>query len=62
MRTSSFLCAAALMILTPPAWAHDQPNVVMMVMDNLGWGEIGAYGGGILRGAGATCATNALRL
>ena len=22
-----------------------------MMMDNLGWGEIGAYGGGILRGA-----------
>ncbi|MGB5661494.1 MAG: sulfatase-like hydrolase/transferase [Thermoanaerobaculia bacterium] len=28
-----------------------QPNVVFMLMDNLGWGEIGAYGGGILRGA-----------
>ncbi len=28
-----------------------KPNVVLMVMDNLGWGEIGAYGGGILRGA-----------
>ncbi|NKB34879.1 MAG: sulfatase-like hydrolase/transferase [Pseudomonadales bacterium] len=29
----------------------DKPNIVLMVMDNLGWGEIGAYGGGILRGA-----------
>lgn len=28
-----------------------KPNVVIMVMDNLGWGEIGCYGGGILRGA-----------
>ena len=28
-----------------------KPNAVLMVMDNLGWGEIGAYGGGILRGA-----------
>lgn len=34
-----------------PAFAAKKPNVVLMVMDNLGWGEIGAYGGGILRGA-----------
>ena len=36
-----------------PAWvmAQEKPNVVVMVMDNLGWGEIGVYGGGILRGA-----------
>ena len=32
------------------AWAEDKPNVVIMMVDNLGWGEIGAYGGGILRG------------
>lgn len=29
----------------------ERPNVVLMLMDNLGWGEIGAYGGGVLRGA-----------
>ena len=28
-----------------------KPNIVLVVMDNLGWGEIGAYGGGIIRGA-----------
>ncbi|MCO8121508.1 arylsulfatase [Stieleria sp. TO1_6] len=31
--------------------AQDKPNIVLIVMDNLGWGEIGVYGGGILRGA-----------
>lgn len=31
----------------------DQPNVLLVFMDNLGWGEVGAYGGGILRGAAA---------
>ena len=31
--------------------AKAKPNVVLMVMDNLGWGEVGTYGGGILRGA-----------
>jgi arylsulfatase len=29
----------------------DQPNVVVMMVDNTGWGEIGVYGGGILRGS-----------
>ena len=33
------------------SFAQDKPNIVLMVQDNLGWGEIGAYGGGILRGA-----------
>ncbi|MGR8950442.1 MAG: arylsulfatase [Gammaproteobacteria bacterium] len=33
------------------AQAQEKPNVVLIVMDNLGWGEIGTYGGGILRGA-----------
>jgi arylsulfatase len=27
------------------------PNIVVVLMDNLGWGELGAYGGGVLRGA-----------
>jgi arylsulfatase A-like enzyme len=28
-----------------------QPNIVLVLMDNLGYGELGVYGGGILRGA-----------
>ncbi|PYH94030.1 alkaline phosphatase-like protein [Aspergillus ellipticus CBS 707.79] len=28
-----------------------QPNIVLILADNLGWGELGCYGGGILRGA-----------
>ena len=28
-----------------------KPNIVLMLTDNLGYGELGAYGGGILRGA-----------
>src|SRR5687768_2087095 len=27
------------------------PNVVLILADNLGWGELGCYGGGALRGA-----------
>jgi arylsulfatase len=28
-----------------------KPNIVFMMADNLGWGELGCYGGGVLRGA-----------
>lgn len=28
-----------------------KPNIIVVLMDNLGWGELGVYGGGILRGA-----------
>ncbi len=31
--------------------AHKQPNIVLVLADNLGWGELGCYGGGALRGA-----------
>ena len=29
----------------------EQPNIVFFYWDNFGWGELGCYGGGILRGA-----------
>ena len=31
--------------------AQKQPNIVFFFWDNLAWGEVGCYGGGILRGA-----------
>src|SRR5215831_12216255 len=31
--------------------ADNQPNIVVFFWDNLGWGEVGCYGGGVLRGA-----------
>ena len=41
---SSIIC------LNLPA-QNEKPNVVLIFMDNFGWGELGCYGGGILRGA-----------
>ena len=46
----------ALFILIPlvnPVWSQttEQPNIVVMMVDNTGWGELGVYGGGVLRGA-----------
>ena len=31
--------------------AHKQPNIEVFWWDNFGWGEVGCYGGGVLRGA-----------
>ena len=54
-RTAGFVAATIAVLLATPQLASAQetkkPNVVFMMMDNLGWGEIGAYGGGVLRGA-----------
>jgi arylsulfatase len=45
------LCAAWLP-WAPPARAEAKPpNIVLMLSDNLGFGELGVYGGGALRGA-----------
>jgi len=30
---------------------NTQPNVILILADNLGWGELGCYGGGAIRGA-----------
>ncbi len=45
--------AAAAMLTANASIAQDaeKPNVVLMMVDNLGWGELGVYGGGELRGA-----------
>jgi hypothetical protein len=39
-------------LVNTPAIAQDKrPNILFVLMDNLGYGELGVYGGGILRGA-----------
>ena len=38
-------------LLSMAAWAEKQANVVLVLMDNFGYGEIGVYGGGVMRGA-----------
>ena len=49
----AFVLATLTAVMSPlTAFAQgDQPNIVLVFMDNFGWGELGAYGGGVLRGA-----------
>lgn len=42
---------ASLPLTAVAAGSDDQPNIVLVLMDNFGYGEIGVYGGGVLRGA-----------
>ena len=54
-----FVLASAIMavaVAVVPAHAQEtKPNIVLVLMDNLRWGELGVYGGGILRGAPTPC-------
>ena len=47
-RRSLLLSASSLLAAQP---SPSKPNIVLILMDNFGWGELGVYGGGILRGA-----------
>lgn len=53
MTRQSLLCLLVCSLICPWALASstDKPNIVLILMDNLGYGEVGAYGGGVLRGA-----------
>jgi len=42
------VCASPLLAETGKP---SQPNIVLVLMDNFGYGELGVYGGGVLRGA-----------
>ena len=45
------LCFASLLAAGQPALAQEKPNILLIFMDNFGWGEPGFNGGGIIRGA-----------
>ena len=55
MRRSLMTTILAGLLVAGPAPAQQvppaKPNILFILMDNLGYGEVGAYGGGIVRGA-----------
>jgi arylsulfatase A-like enzyme len=46
-----FAAGLALLASFETAQAADKPNILFILVDNLGYGELGAYGGGATRGA-----------
>jgi arylsulfatase len=52
MKRAFILASFALAVAPLPAFAQEErPNIVLVFMDNFGWGEPGFNGGGIIRGA-----------
>ena len=52
LRTLSCAIIAAATFAGPPAMSQEKkPNVVFILFDNVGYGDLGPYGGGELRGA-----------
>jgi arylsulfatase len=54
MKRKLFLVALLAVALADPGVTTAQqpkPDIVLVFVDNFGWGELGVYGGGVLRGA-----------
>lgn len=51
MNLRRFILLVVLLVLSPLSLAQEKPNIVLVFMDNFGWGEPGFNGGGIIRGA-----------
>src|SRR6201987_2584841 len=50
-RALCFLIATGTLLTSTAMAAGEKPNVVFILADNVGYGDLGPYGGGELRGA-----------
>ena len=67
MRKKVILLLFLLFLPYSSTWAKDdRPNIIIMLVDNVGWGDVGVYGGGVLRGVSTpridTIASEGMRL
>ena len=51
MRRFAALGFAICALVASGAYSQEKPNILLVFMDNFGWGEPGFNGGGIIRGA-----------
>jgi arylsulfatase A-like enzyme len=51
LTVSVTLSTLTALVVTPALSQNQKPNVVFILADNVGYGDIGVYGGGELRGA-----------
>jgi arylsulfatase A-like enzyme len=51
IRLAALTSLVATTVASGPASAQQRPNILFILADNIGYGDIGAYGGGELRGA-----------
>ena len=49
--TTRFCLLLLTLFVSLNCWAQEKPNILLIFMDNFGWGEPGFNGGGIVRGA-----------
>ena len=54
MRLFKLILVLMLSLTSIKAMSQNKPNIVLVFLDNFGWGEPGFNGGGIVRGAGHT--------
>jgi len=47
----TMMMVTLMLLASSNAMARNKPNIVLVFMDNFGWGELGSYGGGLIRGA-----------
>ena len=45
MKNGIYINIFLLLFISSPAWAADKPNVVLMLADNLGYGDLSIYNG-----------------